>query len=252
MKRWADRVKQRYRGVRLWVGNHAGDRPRLSLSTCRLYAVLVTGHRPQHQSDRRLTREHSPCRGDHSGRWVAARTQHHRTRSQCDRTRTPGPKSSAIGRQMCVRGYRSSPSRVCESAYKPDPVEDDHLSGAAVTERPRATYPERIGRAALFLLGLAPDGVYLAVTVTRHAGGLLPHRFTLACLTNRLRFAAEGKPSANVPPKRATRAIGGLLSVALSIGLPRLGVTQRHALWSPDFPRPPRWPRSSRRLASRV
>jgi len=27
-----------------------------------------------------------------------------------------------------------------------------------------------------------------------------------------------------------------LLSVALSIGLPRLGVTQRHALWSPDFP----------------
>ena len=33
------------------------------------------------------------------------------------------------------------------------------------------------------------------------------------------------------------RAIGGLLSVALSIGSPRLGVTQHHALWSPDFPR---------------
>ncbi len=30
--------------------------------------------------------------------------------------------------------------------------------------------------------------------------------------------------------------VGGLLSVALSIGSPRLGVTQRHALWSPDFP----------------
>src|SRR5262245_778435 len=34
------------------------------------------------------------------------------------------------------------------------------------------------------------------------------------------------------------RAIGGLLSVALSCGSPRLGVTQHHALWSPDVPRP--------------
>lgn len=29
------------------------------------------------------------------------------------------------------------------------------------------------------LLGLAPDGVYLATTVTRRAGELLPHPFTL-------------------------------------------------------------------------
>jgi len=34
-----------------------------------------------------------------------------------------------------------------------------------------------------------------------------------------------------------SRAIGGLLSVALSCGSPRLGVTQHHALWSPDVPR---------------
>ena len=34
-----------------------------------------------------------------------------------------------------------------------------------------------------------------------------------------------------------SRAIGGLLSAALSVGSPRLGVTQHHALWSPDFPR---------------
>ncbi len=32
-------------------------------------------------------------------------------------------------------------------------------------------------------------------------------------------------------------AIGGLLSVALSCGSPRLGVTQHPALWSPDVPR---------------
>src|SRR6478672_11231291 len=33
------------------------------------------------------------------------------------------------------------------------------------------------------------------------------------------------------------RAIGGLFSVALSCGSPRLGVTQHPALWSPDVPR---------------
>jgi hypothetical protein len=31
-------------------------------------------------------------------------------------------------------------------------------------------------------------------------------------------------------------AIGGLLSVVLSVGSPRLGVTQQPALWSSDFP----------------
>jgi len=35
----------------------------------------------------------------------------------------------------------------------------------------------------------------------------------------------------------AGTAIGGLLSVALSCGSPRLGVTQHRALWSPDVPR---------------
>ncbi len=35
-----------------------------------------------------------------------------------------------------------------------------------------------------------------------------------------------------------SRAIGGLLSVALSVGFPRLDVIQHPALWSPDFPQP--------------
>jgi hypothetical protein len=48
------------------------------------------------------------------------------------------------------------------------------------------------------------------------AGALLPHRFTLAD-----------------PLARA----GGLLSVALSCGSPRLAVSQHPALWRPDFPR---------------
>jgi hypothetical protein len=37
----------------------------------------------------------------------------------------------------------------------------------------------------------------------------------------------------------AAPAIGGLFSVALSVGSPRLGVTQQPALWSSDFPQAP-------------
>ncbi len=73
------------------------------------------------------------------------------------------------------------------------------------------------------LFDLAPHGVYLAVTVTRHAGRLLPHRFTLTVTTN----GDEG----------------GFLSVALSVDLRlsarRLAVSERAVLRSSDFP-PPR------------
>src|SRR5664280_3720360 len=69
------------------------------------------------------------------------------------------------------------------------------------------------------LLDLAPGGVYRAVPVTRDAGGLLHHRFTLT-----------GSPS---------RETGGLFSVALSRGSHRVAVDNHPALWSPDFPRPP-------------
>ena len=60
----------------------------------------------------------------------------------------------------------------------------------------------------------------------RRRGALLPHPFTLACA-------------------RTARAIGGLLSVALSVALRRPGVTRHRALWSSDFPRRPAAPRSS-------
>ena len=48
---------------------------------------------------------------------------------------------------------------------------------------PSSGLPGHIGRAALkrVLYGLAPGGVYLAVPVTRDAGGLLHHLFTLTC-----------------------------------------------------------------------
>jgi hypothetical protein len=63
-------------------------------------------------------------------------------------------------------------------------------------------------------LDLAPGGVYRAARVTPGAGGLLHHRFTLT----------------------APRS-GGLFSVALSRGSPRVGVANHPALWSPDVPR---------------
>ena len=81
-----------------------------------------------------------------------------------------------------------------------------------------------LGRAALkrALYGLAPGGVYLAFPVTREAGGLLHHRFTLTC-------------GARLCEHNQTA--GGLFSVALACGLPRVGVTHHPALRSPDVPR---------------
>jgi len=46
-------------------------------------------------------------------------------------------------------------------------------------------------------------------------------------------------PTGGAGPKARPRPIGGLLSVALSRGSPRVGVTHHPALWSPDFPRQP-------------
>lgn len=69
------------------------------------------------------------------------------------------------------------------------------------------------------LLGFAPGGVYLANAVTCITGGLLHHRFTLT-----------------LPLKSG----GGLFSVALARGLPRVAVSHHRVLWSPDVPPPAR------------
>ena len=111
----------------------------------------------------------------------------------------------------------------CRPGSVPSHARDDgHPSRAAV---PTAScgLPASIGRAALKRSrrpakgpsDLAPGGVYLAVVVTCDAGGLLHHPFTLT-----------------LQPKLE----GGLLSVALSRGSPRVGVTDHPAVWSPDLP----------------
>jgi len=78
-----------------------------------------------------------------------------------------------------------------------------------------ATYPEvsRGPRSNTSLFSLAPEEVYHTHTHYCGGGGLLPHRFTLTNF-----------------------AIGGLLSVALSVASRRPAVNRLPALWCPDFP----------------
>lgn len=87
------------------------------------------------------------------------------------------------------------------------------------------TLAARRPRAPLF--GLAPGGVYRAADCCQPRGALLPHLFTLA---------------------GARRRLGGMFSVALSVGSRRPGVTWHPALRSPDFPPRLAAPRSSGRL----
>ena len=76
------------------------------------------------------------------------------------------------------------------------------------------------------LFELAPGGVCLAAGHPAVARGLLPHDFTLACAS-----------TAVLSPRiTASSAIGGVISVALSLGSPRVAVSDLPALWSPDFP----------------
>ena len=111
-----------------------------------------------------------------------------------------------------------------KTGHKPSSVlpvigSGDHYSWVAVTcdlQRPypgarTGPIPSRFhGKAPLF--GLAPGGVYHAVSVTRNA------------VSSYLAFSPLPDCS------------GGLFSVALSFPSPGLGVTQRLALWCSDFP----------------
>ena len=95
---------------------------------------------------------------------------------------------------MFVDRPRSSSNKLVEAVRKPGSVPgsgyplpgDGHSSGSTVTgslKRPT----RRHWRATLnaSLLGLAPDGVYLASAVAGGPGELLPHPFTLTCRSRR-------------------------------------------------------------------
>ena len=98
--------------------------------------------------------------------------------------------------------------------------------------------PGAAARPSLF--DLAPGGVYLA-------GRSPDRRWALAPPFHRCRDRFPTKQASRGP---LSKGRGCVLSVALSFGSPRLGVTQRPALWSPDFPQAASRPRPSDRLAA--
>ena len=164
------------------------------------------------------------CRPRGGGEGVYRR--HLEPRARMERTAAPPPGRRPAAQR---RGHSHGTDRVreeCKPADKPGSV----LAGAAGKGRssiwdagypaPRAAHlrhgeraaPER--RSARSLFGLAPGGV---------------------CLAGR----SPGRRWALTPPfhRCPGQVRGCVISVALSFGSPRLGVTQRPALRSPDFPR---------------
>ena len=133
-------------------------------------------------------------------------------------------------RKAYTVGYNRDPCKK-KSACKPGSVESNHSSRTPVTrglKRPTrkraridAAFTHLAAHKAASLFGLAPRGVYLAVECCHRRGALLPHRFTLT---------------------GPVKDLGGLLSVALSVGSRPPGVTWHVIRGSPDFPpRPNRW-----------
>ena len=89
---------------------------------------------------------------------------------------------------------------------------DGHLSWASVTRNLMRPTREQVGRPCVPLFGLAPDGVCPASQSPDCRWALTP-------------------PFHPYSPEDER-----YVSVALSVELPRLGVTQRPARWSSDFP----------------
>ncbi len=108
-----------------------------------------------------------------------------------------------------------------ESAYKPGSVEDSHSSGMRVTTHLKR--PTRTRR-----------GSRQSVPIWSCSGWGLPCRGMLP--------SARCALTTPFHPCLYPQAIGGLFSVALSIGSRRPGVTWHPTLRSPDFP--PRLKRS--------
>ncbi len=131
---------------------------------------------------------------------------------------------------------RQTDPKKLKSACKPGSVESNHSSRTRVTTglkrptRKRARIDAAPGLAAdaTSLFGLAPRGVYQAVECCHRRGALLPHRFTL---TGCCSFQNSN--------------LGGLFSVALSVGSRPPGVTWHVIRGSPDFP-----PRTRKRMRS--
>jgi hypothetical protein len=132
--------------------------------------------------------------------WCSARGRHTRNvKIGKDRS---GPVSRVLSRAVISLGRRlpAASSNLPESFCEPDKLATVARSSPCVV---------------LLQVGFAEQ------PVTRTAGALLPHRFTL---------------TARSWPTSQPQSRGGLLSVALSLSSRTVGVTHHPVLWSPDFP----------------
>src|SRR5215472_16321502 len=118
--------------------------------------------------------------------------------------------SRPVGRVLCVR------SRGPAAIHLGLPLPAASCGLPASIGRAALDRSRRLAPGGASPSDLAPGGVYRDAVVAHGAGGLLHHRFTLT--------------------PRSKGARGGLFSVALSRGSPRVGATDHPALWSPDLP----------------
>src|SRR5207249_704536 len=130
------------------------------------------------------------------------------------------PAGARLGEGEWVEEPACKPDSVPAGVpVEPVPAGGDHPSGSRVAAT--LLQPTREHRTGRPLPAWPCSGWGLpSRPVTRSAGELLPHRFTLA-------GAGAGKP-----PRSRQSVLCGTFR-----GSPRLGVTQHPALWSPDFPR---------------
>ncbi len=119
-------------------------------------------------------------------------------------------------------GRRDGAAVEKESAGKPDSVVDSHSSGPPVTVRLKQ--PTRV-----------QPGPGHGTPIWSCSGWGFPCRRLLPA--TRCALTAPFHPCLRgIPCAHGTFHIGGMFSVALSIGSRRPGVTRHPALWSPDFP----------------
>ena len=144
-----------------------------------------------------------------------------------DRPR-PSPRQNALVEKSVPRRQKRAPWLVREPGrFRPKvrggPV-SRVLSGAAIyllrtSPSASSAQPEHgAGHTMVLLFAFAPDGACQAAVLPRRWWSLTP-------------------PFQLFPLRAANRPqVGVFFSAALSVGLPRLAVSQHPALWSPDFP----------------
>ena len=170
--------------------------------------------------------------------WANLIHESSRTQSRSPKEDRNGPVSRVLSRAAISLGRRLPAA----SSNRPPVRSSSVATYPGVSKRAGPTRDETDFSVPCFsLLGLAPSGVYRAKPVTRSAGALLPHRFTLTSWEGQVtKYKVKRKKFTLLPFSffLDPPPIGGLLSVALSLSLRTVGVTHHSVLWSPDFPLP--------------